>query len=439
MSHKVVTVAGTLIVIGVAAAALVGIARADREAASESTATAPSPPTDGGAITVEVQTPDNRTLNRLLRMPATLRADEQVDLYAKTSGYVSSVKVDIGSRVRQGDVLIEIAVPEMHDELRQAQATLAAKRARLESAKAKAMQAELMIEASLAEQNRYATELQLKQVTYDRIAELHEEKAVTDQDYDEAKSELATADAHLKVAEARVAGARGDKQAADAEISVADADIAVAEASVARFQTLMEYAIIRAPLDGVITDRLVDHGAFVRSAAESATTPLLTIAKDDRIRLTLQIPESDAPFVRIGTPVDVHVKTLDRHVQATVSRIASALAPETRTMQAEVDLDNAGHQFAPGMYAHAAVQLVSTAGAMLIPSKAIRVHGDEVFVLVADNGVAHSRPVGIGYDDGEWAQIVSGLTGNESVIVTTRGTVVPGAAIRAVQAQSSNM
>ncbi len=438
MNRKTMTlIAGTLIVGGLAAVALVNITRAD-SGSKRLAATQPAG-ASGKAISVEVQPPDKRTLNRLLRMPATLRADEQVDLFAKTSGYVSTVKVDIGSRVREGDVLVEIAVPEMQDELRQAQATLAARHARLESAKAKVMQAELMIEASLAELNRYATEQKLKQVTHDRIVKLHEDKAVTDQAYDEAASGVATADALLKVAEGKVASARGDKKAAEAELRESEAAIALAEADVSRVTTLINYATIEAPFDGVITSRLVDHGAFVRSAAGGTTTPLLTIAKDDRIRLTLHIPESDAASVHVGTTVDVHLKALDRHVQAKVSRTASALVPETRTMQTEVDLDNVDRKFSPGMYAHVVVQLESKPNAMMIPSKAIRVHGKDVFVLAAQSGVARALPVKIGYDDGQWAEIASGLSGDERIIVESRGVCVAGMAVDAVTAKTSEL
>src|SRR3990172_2740659 len=115
MNRKTVTaIAGTLIVGGVTVAALVSITGADAGGVSKSsTATQPAAPSAGQAVTVEVQPPEMRTLKRLLRMPASLRADEQVDLFAKASGYVSTVKVDIGSRVRGGDVLIKIDVPEM--------------------------------------------------------------------------------------------------------------------------------------------------------------------------------------------------------------------------------------------------------------------------------------------------------------------------------------
>jgi membrane fusion protein (multidrug efflux system) len=105
-------------------------------------------------------------------------------------------------------------------------------------------------------------------------------------------------------------------------------------------------------------------------------------------------------------------------------------------MQAEVDLDNAERKLAPGMYAHVAVQLESKPNAMMIPSKAIRVRGEEVFVLVADDGVARSVPIQIGYDDGQWAEIASGLSGGERIIVESRGVCVAGMAVNAVTSKN---
>jgi multidrug efflux pump subunit AcrA (membrane-fusion protein) len=420
--NTLTAITGTLVVGALTAAALVNITRADAGAATNA-AKKPEESSAGQAITVEVQEPDKRTLNRLLRMPATLRADEQVDLYAKTSGYISAVKVDIGSRVRKGDVLIEIDVPEMHDELRQAEAQVQARRARLEAARAQADQAELMIGAAEAEQHRVATERDLRRITEERMTRLHAEKAIPDQALDEAKGALVTAAAALTVAEAKVAQARGDKQAADAEIEVAEADLALTEASLDRVRTLMAYATIEAPFTGVITRRRVDHGAFVRSAAEGETRPLLTLVRDDVIRLTLDVPESDVPSVHIGTPVDVYVKTLERHAQAKVARTARALDPGTRTMQTEVDIENPGHELLPGMYAQVTVQLEARADAMIVPSKAIRVRGRDLFVLVAADGIARSAPIELGYDDGIQAEILSGLKGGERVIIASKGVV----------------
>ena len=194
----------------------------------------------------------------------------------------------------------------------------------------------------------------------------------------------------------------------------------------------MAYATIRAPFDGVITDRLVDPGAFVRSAAEGVTRPLLTISKIDRLRLALEIPETDTPFVRIGTPVSIDVKALHTEpIKATITRTAVAIKPETRTMRAEVDLPNADGKLAPGMYAQVTINLESKEQAMVIPSKAIRVKGRNLFVLVDDAGIVQSRDISIGYDDGIWVEVLTGLTDDERIITSAGSDIAPGSPIKA--------
>jgi RND family efflux transporter MFP subunit len=389
-------------------------------------------------VRVEVTQPVRRALSRLLRMPATLAPGETADLFAKTSGYVATIAVDIGSPVEKGEQLLTIDVPEMTDELHQAQAVLAARRAKVEALAAKAVQAESMTATARAEVQRYTAEHDLWKITLQRKRQLLEERAIPLQDFDEAKSRLAVVEAQVRIAKARVGSAEAEKQAVDADVSVARSEVAVAEARVARLETLMQYRTIRAPFDGVITDRFVDPGAFVRSAADGITTPLLTIANTSYIRLVLEIPESDTPFVVVGTEVEVDVKALGGNVvTAFVTRTAMALKTSTRTMRVEVDLDNKDGRFAPGMYAQVAVKLESKEQALIIPSKAIRVRGRDVSVLVADGTVVKSLPVEIGYDDGIWAEVISGLSGDEQIIVSATSAVAPGAPVKAVSVEAS--
>ena len=285
-------------------------------------------------------------------LPAILAADNTADLYAKTSGYVNKLNVDIGSRVRKGDVLLTIDVPEMHDELRQHEALLGVKLATVEALKAKVVQAQLAIQASQADQKRVEAELALSQITYDRKAELFLGKAIPAQELDDVKSQLQVSKARLLTAQAAVASAEGAKLAAEADEKAAQADAALAEAEVARLKTLIAYETITAAFDGVITRRQVDVGWFVRSAAQGTTEWLLTLAKVDVVRVVIYIPEAQAAFVHIGTPVEVQIQSLDGPpFQATVSRTAVAIGAETRTMRAEVDLQNADGRLSPGMYA----------------------------------------------------------------------------------------
>jgi multidrug efflux pump subunit AcrA (membrane-fusion protein) len=264
----------------------------------------------GEPVRVEVTQAQHRALTETLQLPASLEPGEVADLYAKVSGYVRSLRVDIGSRVQKGDVLLEINVPEMHDELRQAEAVLAANRAKVQALRAKVAQAASMIVTAKAEVQRSEAQLALVRITVDRKKQLFSAMAIPEQDLDEATSRVAVVEAEAKNAKAKVAAADAERDAVEADVQVAQAQVAVEEANVGRLRTLMEYATIRAPFEGVITARLVDPGAFVRSAAEGATTSLLTIARVDYVRLVLNVPESDAPYVNIGTELEANARCL---------------------------------------------------------------------------------------------------------------------------------
>ncbi len=391
----------------------------------------------GGVVPVEVVKPVHRTMVRELKIPSTLSADEQVDLFSKVSGYVERIEVDIGSRVHKGRALVKISVPEMLDELRQAEALVRAREATVRALRAKAAQAQRMIETAEAQVRRHLAEHELDQINLNRKQELREGNAIPQQELDEALSSHAVTEAQLQIAHALVAGARAEKKAIDADIEVAEAEVMVSQANLARLKTLMQYATITAPFDGMITVRNVDHGTFVRSAAEGAGIPLLRIAKTDRIRVVIEVPQVDAPYVRPGTQVDIDVKALTGEpLAATVSRTAGALKPETRTMAAEIDIENTAGLFAPGMYARVVVKLESKAQAMLVPSKAIRMQGKQETVLVIVSGVAVSKPVELGYDDGVWVEILGGLDGAEMIITSTGGAIAAGALVSPVLSDS---
>ncbi|MCH7924328.1 MAG: efflux RND transporter periplasmic adaptor subunit [Planctomycetes bacterium] len=382
------------------------------------------------AVRAEVVRPVHRPILRKVSLPASIRADELVDLFAKTSGYVGSIEVDIGSRVKRGDVLVKIDVPEMMDEMRQAESLVRAKKAKVQALRAKAVQAAQQVKTAMAEVKQYVAKFQLDEINLKRKQELREGNAIPAQALDEALSAHAIAEAQLAIARAKVAGANAEQQAVEADVQVAQAGAEVARADLARLATLMGYTEIRAPFDGVITMRNVDHGAFVRSAAEGTTQSLLQIAKIDRMRIVMEIAEGDVPYVRPGTAVTVTIGALGgQPLSATITRTAGALNPRTRTMRAEADLDNADNKLTAGMYAIVAVNLESKEQAMMVPSKALRAMGKELMVLVVHDGVAQARPISVGYDDGIWAEVLSGLDGNEAVITATSGAITVGSPV----------
>jgi RND family efflux transporter MFP subunit len=159
------------------------------------------------------------------------------------------------------------------------------------------------------------------------------------------------------------------------------------------------------------------------------------IARVDYVRLVLNVPESDASHVSIGTQIEAQCDYLGPEpLKATIARTAMALRENTRTMRVEADIDNADGRLIPGLSARTSVLLKSEAQAMMIPSKAVRVRGSDITVLVADGTVARAKPITLGYDDGIWAEIKNGLSGEERIIVSASGTVAPGGPVEAVQA-----
>ncbi|MCH8241920.1 MAG: efflux RND transporter periplasmic adaptor subunit, partial [Planctomycetes bacterium] len=317
-------------------------------------------------VRAEVVKPVLRPLLRKVSLPASIRADELVDLYAQTSGFVGTIDVDIGSRVNKGDILVQIDVPEMLDELRQAESLVQAKEAKVRALQAKAAQAAQEVRTASADVQQYVAKYKLGEINLKRKQELREGNAIPEQMLDEAQSAHAVAGAQVERARTSVAAAQAQQQAVEADVEVAKADAGVVRGDVARLQTLMEYAKIKAPFDGMITMRNVDHGAFVRSAAEGTTVSLLQIAKTDRVRIVMEIAESDAPYVRAGTTVTITIQALGgQPISAAITRTAGALNPRTRTMRAEADLDNADNLLTAGMYAILTVNLESKERVMM--------------------------------------------------------------------------
>jgi multidrug efflux pump subunit AcrA (membrane-fusion protein) len=383
---------------------------------------------------VQVQAPVPRTLERSVELPGTLVAYAAAALYPKASGYVGEVSVDIGDHVRKGDALVRLDVPEMADELRHSRAALHTRRAELAAAQARVSLVQQSVPRATAEVQRAEAEVTLKRITAQRTEALAREQALPQQQLDEASAALAIAEGALAVARARLDELAADAEVHRAAVGVAEGNVEAAEASLARLETLSHYATVTAPFDGVITERLVDPGAFVRSAGDGGSMPVLRLAALDRLRLVVDVAEPDVPPVRPGCAAEATCGTTQVH--AVVSRIAGALRPETRTMRAEIDLDNPDGQMLPGSYARVRLTLQSRDDAMMLPARAIRSAAGRTFVLVARDGRAEEAAVEVGYTDGAWTEVRSGLRDDDMVIVAAPSGVTAGSLVEAVSVEA---
>jgi len=390
-------------------------------------------PAPSKLVRVEVGSPETRLLQKVLETPASLLAYEEADLFAKTSGYISRVHVDIGDIVQKGDLLIRIEVPEMKDGLRETQARLNALRAHLDALQSQAEQAQKVIKVYEYRTENERVQLNLQKTTLNRKTELFKKDAISNQELDEIESTHNSALAQVAISEAEIERERGELQVIQADIQAEEARIPVLQARIDRLRTLMEYARIRAPFDGVITWRGVHPGDFVRSAVEGTTSPLLKIARTDRLRVVMEVPESDSHHIREGLPVAIHFPIGgQKPLKAKIARFARALDDSTRTMRAEADLRNPPENVRPGMYVKTEIELSENKTALMIPSKAVREKKGNYFAWIVEDGKVKEVPLRLGFDDGIQVEIKKGLNASDALILSAPNDLEPGTEVEPV-------
>lgn len=358
-------------------------------------------------ITVETAKPDRRDLLDQIELAGTVVPDEQVNVYARLSGYLKSIEVDIGATVRRGQIIAVLDAPELESQLQERRAGLLKARALHEQATVAVDQ--MRAEAAFAQVNHK----RLKSI-FERDADL-----IPLQDVDQAGAALGVATSKL--------------EAAKVQVRVADAAVASAQAELATLEALAKYARIEAPIDGVVTQRFVDTGDLIQTAATSRTqsAPIVTVARMDRVRVVLDVPEAAAARVRVGTPAFVRIEGLiGEPLVARVTRTARALHPASRTMRTEIDLSNRGDLLRPGATAKVSLTVRTLRGALTVPIAALRTEGPERVIYRVEGGASRRVVVETGLQSPEWIQVAGGLSGSEEVVVRSSGALKDGAPVR---------
>jgi RND family efflux transporter MFP subunit len=307
--------------------------------------------------------------------PGTIQAFEQANIYARASGYISRRDVDIGSHLKAGQLLVEITAPELDHQIAQAEGTLAQMRATLEQTKA----------------NR-----DLAQVTWDRDNPLVQKGWVTRQQGDTDRLNL---------------------QARIATVAVAEANIDAQTAQLRVLNQQKAYPSVVAPFDGTITQRNVDVGTLVQADAASGTF-LFTLMYSDVIRIQLYVPQDEAFGVGPGVEAVVRVPEMpSREFAGTVTRIADALQPGTRTLLTEIDVPNQGHMLSPGVYCTVELRIPRKTPSLIVPSEAIIFNREGLSVAVVEGGVARIRSVTVVRDFGTTLEVSAGVKDGDEVIL----------------------
>lgn len=400
---------------------------------------------------VTADTPERTALVYYTTQPGRIEAFETTPLYSKLTGYVDEVLVDIGDQVEKDQVLVRLWVPEMHDEIQHKQALLEqaeaqvvqtesavrAAEAAFKTAESRVAQARAGVLRAEAEYDRWKAELA-------RITQLVERGSVTEQLKDETLNQFTAADAARQEAAALVeatkaavveAQARVDKSRAD--VLAASAQARVTQAELARSRTLLAYAEIKSPFPGVVTRRTVDTRHFVQPANGGAVEPLLVVARTDRVRVFIDVPETEAALVDAGDTAAIQVQALrGREFTGHVTRTSWALDATNRSLRVEIDLPNERSVLRPGMYAMVHVLLEQRENVLALPATAVVRRGQDTYCCCVESNKIVHKAVTLGLRSGERVEVLSGLDGSETVVLVRADSLADGQAVEVIRPES---
>jgi len=331
--------------------------------------------------------------------------------------------------VKAGQELVKIDVPEMQKAYERSVAE--AKRLESDVARAEAAQqvAAAQVQQASAEIQKSEAQVAAVQSEFDRVNGLVKTGVVTGKVKDEAENRLRAAKAQLAAIKQSLNVAKANANAAAAEVAAAKSAATVAAKSLEEMATLIGYASIKAPFSGVITQRNVDHGDLVSDSAKTRSDkPLYVVAKTDVIRVSAEIPERDAVWVRKGHAAEIRFPSLPgKTFEGRVARTSGSLDAKTRSLTVEVDLPNKEGEILGNMFGTMVVSVKRNA-ALVVPAGSIRFDltgSEKIAYVVRDNAIAHV-PVTTGMDDGHRIEILSGLKEGDRIVTGMLGRLNDG-------------
>jgi RND family efflux transporter MFP subunit len=348
-----------------------------------------------------------KALGRTLTLSSELVPFQEIDVYAKESGYVKELNVDYGSRVQANQVLATLEIPELQLQVKQDDAAI-------KNAADQITYAQNLVSRAEAQYN-------VLQLQFDRLDKVAKSKAglVAQQEVDDSQGRALAASAQVEAAKSNLQSAQSQLQAAQAKRE--------------HDQVLFEYSKITAPFAGTVTQRFGNLGTLLQAGTSSSTQamPLVRLSQDDLFRLVIPVPESYVQFIHIGDPVSVMVPSLNRTFPGKVARFSVDVRADTRTMHTEVDVPNPGRLLLPGLYAQATINLEQKGNAISLPLQALNQANNQTTVDVVDaSNKIEIRPVVIGIQTDTDAEVVSGLREGEMVVVSDRSSLKPGEEVR---------
>ena len=354
-------------------------------------------------VSVAVTKATRKTLEQHLTVSSELVPFQEIDVYAKESGFVKKLDVDFGTHVKAGQVMAVLEIPELELQLQQDDAAIKA--------------ADDQVKRLGRQVESVDARAKVLQLAYDRLAGVAKAKKglVAQQEVDDSQGKYLTAQADVEAAKANQEAAQSQAEASRAKRM--------------RDAALFEYTKIPAPFDGVVTQRYANYGTLIQGGTNSSTQamPLVRLSEDDKFRLVIPVPEAYVRYIHTGDPVKVNVSSLNRNLLGIVARFSVDVQENTRTMHTEVDVPNPDRSLVPGLYADATIQLQRKQGVVAVPLQALNRVGDNVTVyVVGPSGQIEIRPVVTGIETSEDEEIVSGLKEGELVVTGDRSGLKAG-------------
>ena len=344
-----------------------------------------------------------KSLGRQITLSSELVPFQEIDVYAKESGYVKKLLVDYGTHVRAGQVMAILEIPELEAQLQEDQAEI--------------KNAANQVTRAQHELGRYQAQYKALHLEYTRLNDVFQSQPgiVAQQEVDDAQGKDLAASSQV--------------DAGQAALEAAQSQLAVAKAKLVHDQSLFDYSRITAPFSGVVTERYANLGTLVQAGTGSSTQaiPIVRLSEDDLFRLVIPVPEAYVRDIKVGDPVDVRVSSLNRTFPGKVARFSVDVREDTRTMHTEVDVRNPDRVLVPGLYAEADMTLENKADVPTIPLQAVNHEADKTTVFVVDSGgQLEDRTVTLGLQTATDAEVVAGLREGEQVVVSDRSGLKKG-------------
>jgi RND family efflux transporter MFP subunit len=356
---------------------------------------------NGPAVTVGVTKVAKKTLGRHITLSSELVPFQEIDVYAKESGFVKKLMVDYGSRVKAGQVMAMLEIPELEAQLQEDQAEI--------------KNALNQVTRAQHELGRYQAQYKALHLQYTRLNSVFQSQPgiVAQQEVDDAQGKDLAASSQV--------------DAGQAALEAAQSQLSVAKAKLSHDQSLFDYSKITAPFAGIVTERYANLGTLVQAGTNSQAAPIVKLSEDDLFRLVIPVPESYVRYIHIGDPVDVRVPSLNKTFPGKIARFSVDVKEATRTMHTEVDVKNRDRVLMPGLYADAYVALEHRDDIPTVPLQAVNHEGNKTTVfVVGKNSELEDRPITLGLQTANDAEVVSGLAEGEQVVVSDRSGLKPG-------------